>query len=384
MPSSSSASSSKEIRPDRASLPTLRHLATSKRVARAVDTQRRHAKEGPPHLGTKTVATIISSFITPRELDALLHSDQSPLLICFCSEAGNHRVQSWIENSVDVEFNEIETWAYDSNGQALPGSGNLKPDEELKSVLEKIGVTHDRRVVVYSKPTNEDSVWGGEIAAARLVWALLYAGVKEAQVLNGGLREWQEQGFAVVGRAKKRQPTTFNAKFGAGAQFLATAAEVEAAVAARGGNAVLGDVRSWDEFTGQRHDYNYMRLLPGGGNGRIPTAKWAQWGPSTYVGGCFWDKGSTSCVISAKKLVEIEDMWRAEGIVREKPAIFYCGSGWRSSLAFLIARELGWTNVKNYDGGWLEWALGGRQTMRGDASRRSLRVFQQRQPGGPI
>ena len=36
--------------------------------------------------------------------------------------------------------------------------------------------------------------------------------------------------------------------------------------------------------------------------------------------------------------------------------IFYCGSGWRSSLAWVFSQILGWENTKNYDGGWLEWS----------------------------
>ena len=35
--------------------------------------------------------------------------------------------------------------------------------------------------------------------------------------------------------------------------------------------------------------------------------------------------------------------------------IFYCGTGWRSSMAFLMARELGYESIANYDGSWLEW-----------------------------
>jgi 3-mercaptopyruvate sulfurtransferase SseA len=35
----------------------------------------------------------------------------------------------------------------------------------------------------------------------------------------------------------------------------------------------LGDVRSWDEYVGSRHDYTYFDAL-----GRIPGSKWVEWG----------------------------------------------------------------------------------------------------------
>jgi thiosulfate/3-mercaptopyruvate sulfurtransferase len=36
--------------------------------------------------------------------------------------------------------------------------------------------------------------------------------------------------------------------------------------------------------------------------------------------------------------------------------IFYCGSGWRSSLAFLYAQWLGYERVRNYSDGWSGWS----------------------------
>ena len=45
---------------------------------------------------------------------------------------------------------------------------------------------------------------------------------------------------------------------------------------------VLADARSWDEYTGKMHGYNFDL-----GCGRILGARWAHWGPSTYRGGDF-------------------------------------------------------------------------------------------------
>ena len=35
--------------------------------------------------------------------------------------------------------------------------------------------------------------------------------------------------------------------------------------------------------------------------------------------------------------------------------IFYCGSGWRSAMAWVMSQLLGLKNCKSYDGSFLEW-----------------------------
>ncbi|KAF9507431.1 hypothetical protein BS47DRAFT_1488836 [Hydnum rufescens UP504] len=40
---------------------------------------------------------------------------------------------------------------------------------------------------------------------------------------------------------------------------------------------------------------------------------------------------------------------------KDQEIIFYCRSGKRSTTASEHAQRLGWTNVKNYTGSWLDW-----------------------------
>ena len=44
------------------------------------------------------------------------------------------------------------------------------------------------------------------------------------------------------------------------------------------------------------------------------------------------------------------------GIRPDRQTIFYCGTGWRASLAFFYAWLMGWERIAVYDGGWLEWS----------------------------
>jgi thiosulfate/3-mercaptopyruvate sulfurtransferase len=52
---------------------------------------------------------------------------------------------------------------------------------------------------------------------------------------------------------------------------------------------------------------------------------------------------------------DIERQWQAAGITRERQVAFYCGTGWRASMAFIYAYAMGWPRISVYDGGWCEW-----------------------------
>jgi 3-mercaptopyruvate sulfurtransferase SseA len=52
----------------------------------------------------------------------------------------------------------------------------------------------------------------------------------------------------------------------------------------------------------------------------------------------------------------IAAMWQAGGIHAGQRAVFYCGTGWRASLAFYYAWLMGWDNIAVFDGGWCEWS----------------------------
>ena len=109
--------------------------------------------------------------------------------------------------------------------------------------------------------------------------------------------------------------------------------------------------------------------------GRIPTARWGRWGPSTYTGGDWWtvrtaaiprcggdsdDAATEECeVIELLDRERLAELWEGQcGLDGGAgPLIFYCGSGWRSALAwFLAVAVLGWEDCRNYDGGWLEYS----------------------------
>ena len=57
-----------------------------------------------------------------------------------------------------------------------------------------------------------------------------------------------------------------------------------------------------------------------------------------------------------KPAADIVSQWREQGIAGDLRVGFYCGTGWRASMAFFYAWLMGWPRVSVYDGGWLEWS----------------------------
>jgi thiosulfate/3-mercaptopyruvate sulfurtransferase len=185
------------------------------------------------------------------------------------------------------------------------------------------------------------------IAAARVWWILGYAGVSDVRLMDGGFDAWRDAGYEV----ETAGPTVEAVPFVAAprTQWLATTEDVQARVAA--GDAWLGDVRSVEEFAGRTSGYSYLDA-----RGRLPGA--------LHLGDA--DDGSPLYVAAGGRLrppADVLALWQKQGLhVRDdtrafqKEVVFYCGGGWRSSLAFFHAWLLGIENVRNYSDGWAGWS----------------------------
>jgi rhodanese-related sulfurtransferase len=56
---------------------------------------------------------------------------------------------------------------------------------------------------------------------------------------------------------------------------------------------------------------------------------------------------------------EFEDRFGFKKPTADAEVIFYCKSGVRSSAAAQLARQVGYSNVSEYRGSWLDWAKNG-------------------------
>ncbi len=200
-----------------------------------------------------------------------------------------------------------------------PADARLLPQAQLIERLAGQGL-HAARPLLISGV----GPWG-PVNAARVAWALLDVGFSVSW-LNGGSMAWPGP------REMPRQPEPAPIWKAPPGRFSVARGDWD--------GAILLDVRSREEFTGRRQDrYRFFRSC-----GPIPGARWfGNW---------------TRLVRPDRRLrspAELLPLWQG---FREEPLVFYCGTGWRSSLACCLSLWLGFGNVRNYDGGIYDWSEG--------------------------
>jgi 3-mercaptopyruvate sulfurtransferase SseA len=202
---------------------------------------------------------------------------------------------------------------------------NLVSNNELQEVIEGVGITRDSTVVVYCDDPS---------AGARILWMLMYAGVEDVRLLDGGFRSWERFGGQIETETNHPKRSDFGGVIPLHPEYLATLQDVRLSI--EDPASLLVDVRSEGEFDGETSGYDYISA-----KGRIPSSIW---------GGQIVDLDGVEDVLNVKQ------RWTSLGLAPTRRAAFYCGTGWRSSLAFFYARLLGFENVRNFDGSWLEWS----------------------------
>ena len=210
----------------------------------------------------------------------------------------------------------------------------LLPPELLQRRFGDAGLRAADTIVVYAEQYP---------AACRVWWVLSYCGATDVRVLCGGLNAWRAAGLPVSTEPVHRAPADFSALVQS-----ALLADRDAAQAAAQAGCLI-DVRSGDEYRGLRSGYSYLERA-----GRIAGALHADAQPLTDL-------------LDRRDLPGIAAYWQASGVLRPtdlqhgkrdaSPAlVFYCGGGWRSSVACFCAQLLGMTGARNYSDGWCGWS----------------------------
>jgi thiosulfate/3-mercaptopyruvate sulfurtransferase len=216
---------------------------------------------------------------------------------------------------------------------------NKVSDEALLALLLAHGVRHDTTVILYGR---------NNLAAARLAHLLLYAGVGDVRLLDGGFALWRAGGYPCHHGAAPVSVAArdFGAPFPAHPEYM-TGIEQVRALLERGG-ATLASIRTEAEFLGKVSGYSYISAA-----GDIPGARWGQAGEDGDVN----SMSTYHCADGGMKpAAEISRQWAEAGIASGGRTVFYCGTGWRASMAFFYAWLMGWDDISVYDGGWCEWS----------------------------
>ncbi len=240
----------------------------------------------------------------------------------------------------------------DTNLLENPVGWNRRSPGELDAALRGLGITYDTTVVVYGRDTegDADEKWpgrrAGQISACRAALILLYCGVRDVRVLDGGYDAWVRSGNPL--ETTPREPTpapSFGMSIPRRPEVIVDIDEAKQILADPRG-AALVSVRTWSEHVGEVSGYNYIRPA-----GRIAGDVWGNCGSDAYHMQHYRNADNTM-----RAYPEIAANWAEAGITPDKWVAFYCGTGWRASETWFYAYLMGWQRIAVYDGGWHEWS----------------------------
>jgi thiosulfate/3-mercaptopyruvate sulfurtransferase len=159
--------------------------------------------------------------------------------------------------------------------------------------------------------------------------------------MDGGRAKWQAEGREMTTEKPKPEPTEYPVVERDDSAIRAFLPEVRDSL----GHLPLIDVRSPEEYSGER---THMPAYPEEGalrGGHIPGAKSMPWGKAANEDGTF------------KSAAELKELYTEQaGLGQSDEVIAYCRIGERSSHTWFVLKHLlGYENVRNYDGSWTEW-----------------------------
>ena len=206
--------------------------------------------------------------------------------------------------------------------------------EAFAALMSAKGITPDTTIVFYGDQNN----WW----AAYALWVTSLFGHADVRLLDGGRKKWIDEGRATTTDV----PPPANADYPVTARNDSVIRAYREQVLAHIGNGPLVDVRSPGEFSGEllhMADYPQEGALRGG---HIPTAKNVPWRRAAD------ENDGTFLPLDQLKAIYQDEI----GLTPQDDVVAYCRIGERSSHTwFVLTHLLGFDNVRNYDGSWVEW-----------------------------
>jgi thiosulfate/3-mercaptopyruvate sulfurtransferase len=283
---------------------------------------------------TQGIAPIVSTQWLAMNMDAV------PNLVILDSRAPDNYAKGHIPGAVNV-----------------PGLGNFYlclfapdcglwmevPEESaLLTTIGNAGITGDSLVVVVGRTVDPFAAYA-VADAARAAITLLYAGVENVALLNGGYDKWAAEKKPISRRSVKPKTVTYS-----GAVNKAMFVQKDY-VEKKIGKSTIVEAREADIYFGLVQEPWTARA------GHIPTAKDL---PAPW----FWtfekDKKGSITYGTWKDADVVREMALAVlGENASEEIIVYCGvGGYASAEWFALTQMVGYTNVKMYDGSMQEWS----------------------------
>ncbi|SDH11996.1 sulfurtransferase [Agrococcus jejuensis] len=220
-------------------------------------------------------------------------------------------------------------WHTDLND---PVTRDYLSPEAFAELMRRKGIGRDDTIVLYGDKSN----WWATYA----LWVLALYGHHDTRILDGGRDLWVAEGREMTRHATQRPATDYPVVERDDSTLRAFRDDVLAHI-----GKPLVDVRSPEEYSGER---TTAPAYPEEGAlraGHIPTAANVPWGKAVREDGTF------------RSRAELEAIYRdGAGLGDADDVVAYCRIGERSSHTwFVLAHLLGYPHVRNYDGSWTEW-----------------------------
>jgi thiosulfate/3-mercaptopyruvate sulfurtransferase len=243
----------------------------------------------------------------------------------------------WLAARVDdptVRIVEVDVSPAAFDAGHIPGAvfwnayGDLRPDDyrplpssAFGRLLAQSGIGPDTTVAFYG--------YGAYLG----YWLMRSYGHRRVRLMGGPREQWVDAGFRWATEVPAPAPTRY--PIAVGRSDVVTQADVLTLIADL--DAVLVDVRSGEEFAGERF-WPSGGMQEGGRAGHVPGAVWLP------------------IDISGQSPEQVRDVCEAAGVGPDRHVIVYCTIGNRASQVWYVLKELlGYPRVSVYYGSWAEW-----------------------------
>ena len=256
-----------------------------------------------------TVAVAQGDIISASDFMALYKSDKN-LKIIDASKADSYS-KVHIRNAINIPSGDL-------NQSDAEVEGLLKPMNELAEIFGKSGISESDNIVVYDG--------GSQKYSSRVYWALKYAGAKNVKILHKDMEQFKKARVPLTPMPTKTKPAIFNAS--PDASIFATTDFVKS------GKAIIVDARTDDEFSG----------VADNSEGHLPGAVHLNYVDVLDENNAFLPKDKLEKVVAD------------HGLNDAQPIAIYCRTSVRATVIYTaLVNQLGYKNVKVYDGAYLEW-----------------------------
>ncbi len=247
--------------------------------------------------------TSYAQIITANDLAKII---KNPNVVVIDCRASAEYLKTHVDGAINID---VETLS-----SKTPIEGILKSTSELAKTFGANGVSHTSEIVVYCKTG---------VNAGRMYWILKYLGANNIKMLDGQMDGWFSARKPITKNPTSLKATTFTPS-------VKSALKVDKAyVKSKVSNpkTVIVDTRKKEEFD----------------KGKIDNA----------VHICHEEFLNKT---KLKDVAALTAIFNKAGVTKDKEVILYCKTSTTAGLAyFILTSMLNYSNVKVYDGAYLEW-----------------------------